>query len=371
MSEWAKASLEKISTIIMGQSPSGDTYNFDSIGLPLLNGPTEFEKRYPHCTLFTTDSKRECLPGDLIFCVRGSTGRMNWADKQYSLGRGVCSIRGKSKLDTYFIKYCLDYCLIELLSRASGATFTNLKKDDIGHFEIPWPGDQVRGKIALILSAFDDLIENNNRRIKILEEMAQRLYKEWFVDFRFPGCEQAEFYDSGTEFGEIPVGWEVKKLGDVVELAYGKGLRTDDRSPGAIPVYGSSGIVGYHDESLVDGPGIVVGRKGNVGSVFWVNEDFYPIDTTYFVRSKLSLYYVFYLLQTLNFINNDAAVPGLNRNQAYALKVIKPSIENVTLFEIDVEHIFELKLNLEIQNRNLIQTRDLLLPRLMSGEVEV
>ena len=88
--------LHKVATITMGTSPKGTTYNHEGIGLPLLNGPTEFGETHPHCTLYTTDSKKEGKTGDLIFCVRASTGRMNWADRLYSLGRGVCSIRGET-----------------------------------------------------------------------------------------------------------------------------------------------------------------------------------------------------------------------------------------------------------------------------------
>jgi type I restriction enzyme S subunit len=105
---FAEKSLSKISIIIMGTSPKGGTYNKENLGTPLLNGPTEFGQIYPKCTLFTTDSKKECLKDDLIFCVRGSTtGKMNFADQVYSLGRGVCSIRGNTKLDTRFINTAL------------------------------------------------------------------------------------------------------------------------------------------------------------------------------------------------------------------------------------------------------------------------
>jgi len=97
--------------------------------------------------------------------------------------------------------------------------------------------------------------------------MARLLYREWFVHFRFPGHEQVAMVDS--PLGPIPEGWEMRQLGDVIELAYGKGLRKSDRIPGTYPVYGSSGVVDYHNESLVEGPGIIVGRKGNVGTVFW------------------------------------------------------------------------------------------------------
>lgn len=124
----------------------------------------------------------------------------------------------------------------------------------------------------------------------------------------------------------IPLGWEVKKFGDVIDLKYGKALKKEDRCDGAFPVFGSSGIVGMHDMALVQGPGIVIGRKGNVGSVFWCDKDFFVIDTAYYVTSSLPLRYLFYVLPTLNFLNSDAAVPGLSRNQAYTLDVLIPPL---------------------------------------------
>lgn len=223
--------------------------------------------------------------------------------------------------------------------------------------------------IAAILSAYDDLIENNTRRIAVLEEMARMLYEEWFVKFRFPGHEQAKMV--GSELGMIPEGWKILRLGDVIELAYGKALKADARHPGNIPVYGSAGIVGYHQEKLVDGPGIIVGRKGNVGSVFWSNCGFYPIDTVFYVRTELPLYYVYYNLLQQHFINNDAAVPGLSRHQAYSLPFIQPSNTLLQRFEDFVNGISLLKINLEQKCSALRHTRNLLLPKLISGEIDV
>jgi type I restriction enzyme, S subunit len=204
--------LVKVAKIIMGQSPPGDTYNRRGEGLPLLNGPTEFGETSPNCTLFTTDSHRECESDDLIFCVRGSTtGRMNWADRKYSLGRGVCNIRGETRQETRFIRYCIEGRLDALLQLAGGGTFPNLSKTDIEEFEIPWPDNRVR--IAGILSAYDEFIGNNLRRIRILEEMARSLYREWFVNFRFHGYENTKYVDS--PIGPVPRGWEAKKLGEL------------------------------------------------------------------------------------------------------------------------------------------------------------
>jgi len=161
------------------------------------------------------------------------------------------------------------------------------------------------------------------------------------------------------------------KLGDAVELAYGKALKADTRVVGEVPVYGSGGIVGYHNEGLVKGPGIIVGRKGNVGSVFWSDYDFFPIDTVYYVRSKASLHYLYFNLRAQNFINNDAAVPGLNRNQAYSLPFLLPSNEILTQFQELVSQFFKQTKTLTERNINLRRTRDLLLPKLISGEVDV
>ena len=253
------------------------------------------------------------------------------------------------------------------MSGASGRQRADLKS--IVDLEVPSPPLPTQRKIAAILSAYDDLIENNLRRIKILEEMAQNLYREWFVKFRFPGHQHARFTDS--PLGRIPEGWEVKALGEILELNYGKALKQEDRRGGNVPVYGSSGVVGYHDTPLVNGPGIIVGRKGNVGSVFWSDEDFYPIDTVYFVTSKMPLRFLFYDLQTKNFLNNDAAVPGLNRNQAYSLKTVTPPADILTWFCEFADDFERQATVLRLQNTTLRRTRDLLLPRLISGEVDV
>ena len=120
-------------------------------------------------------------------------------------------------------------------------------------------------------------------------------------------------------------------LGDFVQFVYGKGLPACDRKPGAVPVYGSGGIVDTHNQALVQGPGVVVGRKGTIGSVYWADRDFYPIDTTYYVVPKTEdtrQRYIYYLLKTLPLarMNTDAAVPGLNRSNALQLKVSIPSL---------------------------------------------
>lgn len=226
------------------------------------------------------------------------------------------------------------------------------------HFAVPPLPTQRR--IAGILSAYDDLIENNTRRIAILEDMARRLFEEWFVHFRFPG---------GT--GEMPWDWATVQLRKLLELKYGKALKADTRVAGQIPVYGSSGVVGNHDTALVAGPGIILGRKGNVGSVHRCRHSFYVIDTAFYVVSHLPTRFIYQLLKQQTFLNSDAAVPGLNREQALSIEVTLPAIPAISAFDDIVEPIDEQIELLAQSNNTLRAARDLLLPKLISGEIDL
>ncbi len=314
-------------------------------------------------------------PGDIVFTYEATLNRYAIVPNGFRgcLGRRLALIRpNPAAVNTRWLHYYFfgpEWRAVVAANTLSGATVERIPLSSFPDFPIRLPDLQTQRRIASILSAYDDLIENNTRRIAILEEMARRIYEEWFVRFRFPGHEQVKMVES--ELGLIPEGWKLRRLGDVVELAYGKALKAEERKPGPYPVYGSSGVVGSHDTSLVNGPGIIVGRKGNVGSVHWCDVSFYPIDTVYFVRTELPLHYVFFNLKRQNFINNDAAVPGLNRNQAYSLHFLVPSKVVLGRFVELCGPIFKQLRLLAVKNANLRATRDLLLPKLISGELDV
>jgi type I restriction enzyme S subunit len=224
-----------------------------------------------------------------------------------------------------------------------------------------------------------------------LEAMARALFQSWFVDFdpvrakldgRKPlGMDEATAalfpasFDE-TAAGHIPRGWEVKQLSEVIELAYGKPLKAEDRKGGPVCVYGANGPVGWHDNKLVTGPGIVVGRKGNPGVVTWAHDDFYPIDTTFYVEpigACHSLYFLYYALSLHNLANlsADSAVPGLNRNHAYMSKQVIPLQPVMTAFDSQMTPIFAAIHANKEQSRTLATLRDTLLPKLLSGELTV
>ena len=295
-------------------------------------------------------------------------------------------------LDAGYLRYYLASPGMQslLLSWAgSGGTRSALTKGMIESLEITVPPLPEQRAISHILGTLDDKIELNRRINQTLEQMARTIYKDWFVDFgpvraKLEGREPylpPELWDLfpdrlvDSELGEIPEGWEVKALGELIELAYGKALKAGDRKRGDILVYGSNGQVGWHDKKLVSGSGIVVGRKGNPGVVTWAHSDFYPIDTAFYVvptAEDLSLHFLLYALigQDLPSVAADSAVPGLNRNLAYMNSQIVPDTILMDAFGRHVTPVFERRHRLDEESRALAAQRDALLPKLVSGEVE-
>ena len=272
-----------------------------------------------------------------------------------------------------------------------GSVAERLNLPTIRNLPVLLPPLPEQKSIARVLGALDDKIELNRKMNRTLEAMARAIFKSWFVDFdpvrakaegrRPAGMDDATaalFPDAfeDSELGEIPAGWKVVSLGEVLDLAYGKALKAENRREGSIPVYGSNGRVGWHDEHLATGPGIVVGRKGNPGVVKWVDTDFYPIDTTFYVEPKekdLSLRFLFHMLgsQNLAGLAADSAVPGLNRNFVYQNVVVIPSGEVLHRFEILASQLGAKVHANDQESRTLAALRDTLLPKLMSGEVRV
>ena len=147
-------SLGDIAEIIMGQSPSGDTCNASGSGLPLLNGPTEFGSHHPSPIQYTTDTRKRARPGDLLFCVRGSTtGRMNWADREYAIGRGIAAIRHKGGPEfQHFLRALVDYELPTLLAQATGSTFPNVSGEQLASIRCDMLDENAQRAIAAVLS---------------------------------------------------------------------------------------------------------------------------------------------------------------------------------------------------------------------------
>jgi len=322
------------------------------------------EEEFPRWTRRVNPS-----PGDVVFTYEATLHRYAVIPDGFRgcLGRRVALIRpDPKKADSRFLLYYLlshEWRKVVESYIITGATVDRIPLEKLPDFPAALPEIEVQKEIASVLSAYDDLIENNRRRIALLEESARLLYQEWFVRLRFPGHENTRIVDG------VPEGWERVPLGECVMLNYGKALKAEDRVNGPFPVYGSSGVVGSHDNPLAQGPGIIVGRKGNVGSVFWSSKDFYAIDTVYYVDAETSNLYIFYALKHMHFISTDVAVPGLNRDLAYSRPLLLPSKSTLMQFLETVSPMHKQMAKLEEIITKLKGARDLLLPRLMSGDL--
>ncbi|MBS9404797.1 restriction endonuclease subunit S [Halomonas sp. TRM85114] len=376
--DWKQLILEDLGRVVTGRTPPSSKPELFGDHYPFIT-PTDmtFSNRsiWPERGISEEGAEslsRIKLPAKTpcFVCIGATIGKLCLTSVESFTNQQINSIVvDKEKHCPEFVYYLLRHISAGVKSLAGGAATPIINKTSFSQVPVLVPHLQIQESIAAILSAYDDLVENNTRRIEILEEMARRLYEEWFVLFRFPGHEKTGFKES--ELGRIPKEWECGSLKDCIELAYGKALKKSDRKSGPYPVYGSSGEVGTHCKALVKGPGIILGRKGNVGSLFWTEDDFYPIDTVYYLKTDLPLEYAFFNLKRQRFLNNDAAVPGLNRNQAYSLPFLKPSDEVLQDFSSHCKPIYELIRKLHRKNSNLRAQRDLLLPKLVSGEIDV
>ena len=327
--------------------------------------------------VFVSDQKADSLaantahPGDLIFTQRGTLGQVGiipfdskhprYIISQSQMKLTVDTTKANPKYVYYFFRQSHIAELIRRRAITSGVPHINL--GILKSMAVFLKARPVQDHIVTVLDDYNRFITNNTHRIELLERSARLLFEEWFVRLRYPGHEHDKI-DGG-----MPEGWERKKLGDVYPLLYGKALQENKRMPGQVAVYGSSGEVGTHNVKLASGPGIVVGRKGNVGKIFWIDGDFWPIDTVYFVEPRAVTLFGFHVLSRQSFENSDVAVPGLNRDYAHKKSLKWPTLNLRTTFEEFAKPIFEQRQKLLAMNARLRSARDLLLPRLIDGRI--
>ena len=249
-----------------------------------------------------------------------------------------------------------------------GATMPSLNTGLLSGIEMVLPPIEIQKQIAGILSVYDDLIENNQKQIKLLEEAGQRLYKEWFVDLRFPGHENTKIVDG------VPEGWRRGLLKELISVNYGKDHKKvpDD---GNIPVYGSGGLMRKCNKSLFSGEAVLIPRKGSLNNIMYVDETFWTVDTMFYATMKQphTAVFVYFFVKAFDMysMNIGAAVPSMTTKILDAMDVVIPDKETLEKFDKYAKVYFNKIKTLQGQNEQLKTARDLLLPKLMSGEVEV
>ncbi|MCL2821464.1 MAG: restriction endonuclease subunit S [Oscillospiraceae bacterium] len=221
--------LDELCEINMGQSPKSEYYNTDCDGLPFLQGNRTFGAKYPTFDTYTTLSTKIAEAGDVIMSVRAPVGDVNITPVNMCLGRGVCALRHKNGQQE-FLYYLMRHYAHKLINQESGTVFGSVNRNDIANLEINVPPIAEQIGIGRILGALDNKIENNAAINHNLEQMAQAIFKSWLVDFE-------PFIDSKfieSELGEIPVGWRVVPLSDITSLTSGYSYKSSELQPSNI-----------------------------------------------------------------------------------------------------------------------------------------
>ncbi|HUX57809.1 MAG TPA: restriction endonuclease subunit S [Bacteroidales bacterium] len=303
--EWEKKRLGDICDILMGQSPNGDSYNTEGIGVPLINGPVEFTEKYPIKIKWTSNPTKYCQDGDVLFCVRGSTtGRMNIANDKYCIGRGVAAIRANSKSTSPFVELILINNLVKILSYTTGSTFQNIDSKSLKEYQFNIPTLPEQQKIASFFTTIDQKISQLKQKLTLLKQYKKGVMQKIFSQepeergSRTPSknnnaCEQIRFKDdNGYEFPK----WETKKLGEldiyISDGNYGELYpRADQMVSQGVPFIRANNIKNLklsmddmkfidseHHKILTSGHlktgDILVTTRGDIGMLAYVDEEF-------------------------------------------------------------------------------------------------
>ena len=316
--------------------------------------------------------------GDILLTSVGTLGipyYVKASDKFYFKDGNLTWMKSfVDELDSKYLYYWLSssFGKASLLQRAIGSSQPALTIDILKKYRILLPSIVVQHRIASILSTYDSLIENNTKRIRLLEKMAENLYKEWFVRFRFPGHENVKMVNG------LPNGWKKGALSDVCEFKRGKNITSSEMKDGTIPVI-SAGITpsGFHSHANVYGISVTMSSSGaNAGYIAVHYSDIWAADCSYIEEvSTPYIYYVYELLNNIRSIINNfkrgAAKQHVYPKDINRIKMIIPSEDIRKKANEKIGVIHRQIDNLQRQNSLLARQRDLLLPRLMSGKLEV
>ena len=380
--KWKKVKLGDIATFSNGINFNKTAY---AKGIKLIGVSNFGDRFYPDYSQLQEVKKdivrlEDCLRnGDIVFVrsngnkelvgrcmlVKNPTERVTYS--------GFCIRARLNDTDRYDPVYFTYYFKSKAFRRAVsgtavGANIQNLSQARLSNHECRIPSIEVQHRIADILSVYDDLIENNQKQIKLLEEAAQRLYKEWFVDLRFPGHENTKIVDG------VPEGWSRGLLKELISVNYGKDHKKapDD---GNIPVYGSGGLMRKCNKSLFSGEAVLIPRKGSLNNIMYVDETFWTVDTMFYATMKQphTAVFVYFFVKAFDMysMNIGAAVPSMTTKILDAMDVVIPDKETLEKFDKLTKTYFNKIKTLQGQNERLKIARDLLLAKLMSGEVEV
>ena len=342
MTETGEVPLGLHALVIAGQSPEGQFYNQEGDGLPFYQGKKDFgDRELQPATKWTTQVTKEALAGDILMSVRAPVGPVNFTREIVCIGRGLAAIRCRNGMDADFLFYQL-LGMQDRIAGKEGAVFASISKPEIAALPIVAPPLPEQRRIVAIL---DEAFEAIATAKANTEKNLQSSRGLWGGVVR-------------SALQQALSTWTRTSIGDQVTLQRGFDITKDQQRAGPVPVVSSGGTKSFHDTPMVRGPGVVMGRKGTLGKVFFLDEEFWPHDTTLWVKdfkgNDPRFVFHFFSVLDVKWLDSGAANPALNRNQVHALPVIWPSLpeqraaaalfDKVSLEAEDLADVYERKL---------------------------
>lgn len=373
--------LSSIATVLQGQSPESKYYS-DSEGIPFLQGNRTFGSLYPSFDTFTEKVTKLAQKGDVLMSVRAPVGALNFAPCDLCIGRGLASLRAKNS-DNKFIYYALKYNVGNLIKQGAATTFDSINKDIINDFELIIPEDENdRQKVASFLSALDEKIELNNKINTKLEAMAKTLYDYWFVQFDFPDENGKPYKTSGGKMvwsddlkREIPVGWEVKKVSDLLPILTGKQDANFATENGEYNFFTCGEEILKCNSYEFEGKAVLVAGNGNFNIKLYDGK-FNAYQRTYvLIPSDENYYTVVYMavkdrISSLTKGSRGSIVKFITKGDLESIQIALPKEKLLDIFSPLNTITKKIEKNIE-ENQKLAELRDWLLPMLMNGQVKL
>ncbi|MBX7494259.1 restriction endonuclease subunit S [Qipengyuania sp. 6B39] len=391
---WSWKRLSSLARLESGHTPSRRVSEYWGGDVPWLgikdatgnHGREIFEtNEYTNALGIANSSARICPAGTVCLSRTASVGYVIKMGRPMATSQDFVNWVCSDELNPDFLKYALLSETRALRMFAVGSVHPTIYFPEVKAFHICLPSRDVQDAIADTLAALDDKIEVNRRINETLEAQARALFRDWFVDFGPVKAKMAgdapylapdlwSLFPNGLKDG-VPEGWKTGVLSDLLVLQRGFDLPKTKRTDGPYPVIAASGPSGTHNESRVEGPGVCTGRSGVLGGVYYVEGDFWPLNTSLWIKAypNSTPLHAMFTLQEIDIaaFNAGSAVPTLNRNHIHQAPAAIPPMNVVEAFT-SLASVCYAKISAnEREGRTLVRVRDLLLPKLMSGEIRV
>lgn len=332
--------LKDVCKINMGQSPDSSSYNESGEGIPFFQGNADFGDRYPVTRIWCSEPKKVAQENDILISVRAPIGAINYSKEKCCIGRGLAALTvDKTKISEKLLFWVLKAKKEELNRQGTGSTFKAISKKSLEELLIPQIDIKEQEKDVEILEKIYMIIQNKHKELKLLTDLISSRFVEMFGD---------PIRNTQNR--------PTTKLINVVKMQRGFDLPVQDRNQdGNIPVYGANGVLDSHNTARIHGGGVITGRSGTIGKVFYTEGDYWPLNTSLFSVDKHgnNVIYLAYLLQMFDLTRfvEGTGVPTLNRNMFHNRQIIDVPINEQNQFAAFVQQVnkskFEVQKSLE------------------------